>query len=77
MLQYLKDKANLAEVMVKASPYAYRDQETKTILPGDTITQLRNQSIGEEKGLRHLAVLLAQREKELREVIEKQNQTQT
>lgn len=61
--------------MVKASPYAYRDQETKAILPGETITQLRNQSIGEEKGLRHLAVLLAQREKELREVIKQQDET--
>lgn len=63
--------------MVKASPYAYRDQETKTVLPGETISQLRNQSIGEEKGLRHLSVLLAQRERELRETIEKQDNTKT
>ena len=77
VLNLLKDKADLAEVMVKASPQAYRDNKDGNILDGDVISQLRNQFIGEEKGLRHLSKLLAQREKELREKLKEQEQTQT
>lgn len=63
--------------MVKASPQAYRDQANGTMMDGDNINSLRNQFIGEEKGLRHLAGLLAQREKELRETIKEQDKTKT
>jgi hypothetical protein len=63
--------------MVKASPRAYIDGETKSILPGSTITQLRDHFIGEEKGLRHLSVLLAQREQELRNLIAESDKSAT
>lgn len=75
VLQYLQDKANLTEVMVKASPLAYKDEQTREQLDAATIHSLRDHFIGEEKGLRHLAKLLAQREEELRAKIKKQEQT--
>jgi len=62
--------------MVKASPLAYRDPGIGTMLPGETITQMRNQFIGEEKGLRELNLLLTQRRAELEETIKKQDKAQ-
>jgi hypothetical protein len=54
---------------------AFRDQSTNAVLSGEVIEQLRNQFIGEEKGLRHLASLLALREEELRKKLKQQEDT--
>jgi hypothetical protein len=60
---------------IKWSPLAFRDQIDNTVLSGEVIEQLRNQFIGEEKGLRHLASLLASREEELRKKLKQQEDT--
>ena len=75
VLQFLKDKADLAETWGKASPAKFIQNFTG--IDGETIVQLRDHFIGEEKGLRHLSKLLAQRELELRETIKKQDETKT
>lgn len=59
--------------MVKAHPRAFRDESDGRVLPGDTITQMRNQLIGEEKGLRELSKVLAQREHDLRQKLKQQD----
>ena len=62
--------------MVKASPQAYRDQANGAMMEGENINALRNQFIGEEKGLRYLSALLTQSEKDFREKIKTDEEKQ-
>lgn len=74
VLKLLKDKADLADLGLKRGPLGYRDNVDGRVLDGDTITQLRCQFIGEEKGLRELSRLLTERELTLREKLKQQQQ---
>lgn len=77
VLKTLDSLARPAERMANASPDRYRLTVNRVeMLPdGETITQMRNQFIGNFKGLDALKNLLDAREAELRETIKNQENT--